>query len=58
MPHSDIDIYVEDLEAKRYWDLWRELEELANQPVDLYCQLDDPVFVEKIKKRGELIYEG
>lgn len=58
MPHSDIDIYVEDIEGKKYWDLWRDLEELANQPVDLYCQLDDPVFVEKIKNRGELIYEG
>ena len=38
--------------------MWHDLEELADHPVDLYCQFDDPVFVEKIKKRGELVYEG
>lgn len=56
-PDSDIDIYVEDLEKERFWDMWRELEECAESPVDLYCQADDPVFIEKIKQRGELIYE-
>jgi len=58
LPNSDIDLYIEDLPAERYWDLWRDLEDKADQPIDLYCQLDDPIFVEKIKKRGELIYEG
>ena len=57
-PESDIDLYVEDLESDKYWEMWRDLEELANQPVDLYYQHDDSVFVEKVKKRGELIYES
>ena len=58
LPSSDIDIYVEDLENEKYWKMWHDLEEAGNQPVDLYCQYDDPVFVEKIKQRGELIYES
>lgn len=55
---SDIDLYVEDVSAKDYWKLWRELEETAGRPVDLYCQLDDPVFVQKIRERGKLVYES
>jgi len=55
---SDIDLYVEEVTGKDYWALWRDLEETANQPIDLYCQLDDPVFVRKIKQRGKLIYES
>ena len=57
-PESDIDIYVENVSGEDYWALWRDLEETANQSVDLYCQLDDPVFVARIKERGELIYES
>jgi predicted nucleotidyltransferase len=55
---SDLDIYVEDLPPEKYWDLLRDLEEKAGQSVDLYCQRDDPAFVNKIKDRGVLIYEG
>jgi predicted nucleotidyltransferase len=55
---SDIDLYVEEVSAGDYWTLWRELEEAAQLSIDLYCQLDDPVFVKKIKKRGRLIYES
>ncbi|MBS3780285.1 MAG: nucleotidyltransferase domain-containing protein, partial [Desulfovermiculus sp.] len=55
---SDIDIYVEDIEAERYWELWKELEEHTNTRIDLYCQRDDPVFIKKIKERGVLIYEA
>jgi predicted nucleotidyltransferase len=55
---SDIDIYVEDIEAERYWELWKELEEHTNTRIDLYCQRDDPVFIKKVKERGVLIYEA
>ena len=55
---SDIDLYVEDVSAEVYWALWHDLEEGAKHSIDLYCQLDDPVFVQKIKKRGKLIYES
>jgi predicted nucleotidyltransferase len=55
---SDIDLYVEEVSGEIYWALKRELEKKANQPIDLYCQLDDRVFISKIKKRGELIYES
>ena len=58
LPHSDIDLYVEFLERHQYWNMWRDLEEMANHPVDLYCQFDDSIFVEKIKRRGELVYES
>lgn len=57
-PDSDIDLYIEDLEKVKYWRMCHDLEELAGHPVDLYCQFDDPVFIEKIKKRGELFYES
>lgn len=57
-PDSDIDLYVEKISAVDFWNLKRELEEIAECSVDLYCQLDDPVFTEKIKERGELIYES
>ena len=55
---SDIDVYVEPVTGEDYWALWRDLEEASNHSIDLYCQLDDPVFVKKIKKRGNLIYES
>ncbi|MBW2286163.1 MAG: nucleotidyltransferase domain-containing protein, partial [Deltaproteobacteria bacterium] len=49
-PGSDIDLYVEDIRPEMFWALWRDLEMRADQPVDLYCQLDDPVFVSIIKE--------
>lgn len=55
---SDIDLYVEEVSAEDYWALWRSLEEAAQHPIDLYCQLDDPVFVDKVRKRGKVIYES
>lgn len=58
LPDADIDIYVEELKNEKYWEMLHDLEELANQPIDLYCQLDDPVFIAKVKNRGELVYES
>lgn len=55
---SDIDLYVEFVDAEKYWELWRELEEYTQERIDLHCQRDDPVFVRKIKERGWLIYEA
>lgn len=55
---SDIDLYVEDIHPELYWELWKELEEQTEGPIDLYCQRDNPVFIQKIKDRGRLIYEA
>lgn len=55
---SDIDIYTEGVEPERYWDLWRELEAYTGERVDLYCDRDDPIFIQKVKERGRLLYEA
>ncbi len=54
---SDIDILVIPLENTQYWDFRHELEEAVDMPIDLYTDLDDPVLVEKIISRGEIIYD-
>lgn len=53
---SDIDLYIEEVSGEDYWKLRHELEEAAGKLIDLYCQLDDPVFVKKVKERGKLVY--
>ena len=55
--YSDVDLYVCPLEAEGYWPCLADLAETLETWVDLYTQSDDPGFVEKIKARGELIYE-
>jgi predicted nucleotidyltransferase len=54
---SDIDILVIPLKNSRYWDFRHDLEEAVDFPIDLYTDLDDPILVEKIFSRGEIIYE-
>ncbi len=54
---SDIDILAIPLQTVHYWAFRHELEEAVSLPVDLYTQEDDPVFIDKIMKRGEVIYE-
>lgn len=53
---SDIDLYVSNLPADRYWQFRRELEEAVQLPIDLYTDRDDITFVKKIKERGEKVY--
>ena len=55
---SDIDLYVESIEPEMYWELWKELEEKTDESIDLFCQRDDPIFIQKIIERGRLIYEA
>jgi predicted nucleotidyltransferase len=55
---SDIDLYVEGIAPEQYWDLWRELEECVQEPVDLYCDRDNATFTQKILERGMMIYEA
>jgi predicted nucleotidyltransferase len=55
---SDIDLYVEGLDPERFWDLWKDLENQTDEAIDLYCQRDDPLFIQKIKERGRMIYEA
>ncbi len=54
---SDLDILVMPLKNSQYWDFRYELEEAVGLPIDLYTDLDDPIFVEKITSRGETLYE-
>ena len=54
---SDIDILVMPLKNSQFWDFRFELEEAVDLPIDLYTDLDDPIFVEKIISRGEIIYD-
>jgi predicted nucleotidyltransferase len=54
---SDIDILVMPLKNSQFWDFRFELEEAVDLPIDLYTDLDDPIFVEKIISRGETIYD-
>jgi len=56
--NSDIDIYVEPLANKSYWNCRRELEDAVGAPIDLYTDSDDPLFIGKIISRGEVIYNG
>jgi predicted nucleotidyltransferase len=55
---SDIDIYVEGVEDKLYWEIRRELEGSSPYPIDVYTQSDDEQFIKKIKERGIKIYES
>jgi predicted nucleotidyltransferase len=56
--NSDIDLYVEGIPPECYWDLWRELEECAQERIDLYCERDNAAFTQKIRERGTVIYEA
>jgi predicted nucleotidyltransferase len=55
---SDIDLLVLPLAGAQYWDFKRALEEAWTYPVDLYTQDDDPIFVNKILTRGQVVYES
>lgn len=54
---SDIDILVDPLSAEHFFSFQCSLEEKLNLPVDLHTMNEDKKFVEKIFKRGEVIYE-
>ncbi len=55
--NSDIDMLVIPLLKDQYWQCQHELEQIIEFPIDLYTQDDDPKFVDKILKRGKVIYE-
>ncbi len=55
---SDIDLYIEILDNKLYWEILRDLESACSYDIDLYTQSDDPQFIKKIKERGIKIYES
>ena len=55
---SDVDLAVRGSLAGRFFDLWRELDEVTPTPVDLVA-LDDqsPTFQSHVQQFGKLIYE-
>lgn len=54
---SDVDILVDPLAAEQFFTFQCSLEEKINLPVDLHTMNEDSKFIEKILKRGEVIYE-
>ena len=55
--NSDIDLYIENIPVEEYYNVRRKLEECIKLDVDLYTQTDNNNFIEKIKNRGEVLYE-
>jgi predicted nucleotidyltransferase len=56
--NSDVDLLVMPLPPELYWAFRQALEQALERPVDIYTPDDDPHLVEKVLKRGELIYEA
>jgi len=54
---SDIDLYIENIPVEEYYNVRRKLKECIKLDVDLYTQTDNNKFIEKIKNRGEVLYE-
>ena len=55
---SDIDIAVQGVDARQYFDLWHELNEAApGWEIDLRDIGKPSDFADAVQKRGELIYE-
>lgn len=55
---SDVDLYIEGLDNRFYWEILRDLENACSYNIDLYTQADDQQFTRKIKQRGVKIYES
>jgi predicted nucleotidyltransferase len=55
---SDVDLLVMPLPPERYWAFRHALEQALERSVDIYTQDDDPRLLERVLKRGELIYEA
>lgn len=54
---SDVDILVDPLSAEQFFRFQCQLEERLNLTVDLHTMNEDRKFIEKIIKRGEVVYE-
>lgn len=54
---SDVDILVDPLPAEEFFRFHCQLEERLNLAVDLHTVSEDKKFIEKIIKRGEVVYE-
>ncbi len=54
---SDIDVLAIPIPNERFWQCLHDLREAVEFSVDLYTQVDESIFVEKIKARGEVVYD-
>lgn len=54
---SDVDILVDPLAMDQFFNFQCRLEDKLNLTVDLHTMNEDRQFIEKILKRGEVIYE-
>lgn len=55
--NSDLDLYIEELTGEDFYILKRLLEDNLNIDLDVYTQTDDQAFINKVKERGEVLYE-
>ena len=54
---SDLDVYIEEISAKEFWEIYRILNKSIDIEIDLYTQNDDPFLIKTIKNDGKIIYE-
>jgi len=54
---SDVDILVDSLSAEEFFSFQCQLEERLNLTIDLHTMSEDRRFIEKMIKRGEVVYE-
>ncbi|MDI3548438.1 MAG: uncharacterized protein PWR10_2090 [Halanaerobiales bacterium] len=55
--NSDLDLYIEEITGEDFYNIKRILEDKLEIDVDIYTQTDSQEFIDKIKERGEILYE-
>lgn len=55
--NSDLDLYIEKITGEDFYNIKRILEDKLEIDVDIYTQTDSQEFIDKIKERGEILYE-
>jgi predicted nucleotidyltransferase len=54
---SDIDLFIADLSGEEYYEAKRTLEDITRLDVDLYYQNDRVEWIERIERKGKIIYK-
>jgi predicted nucleotidyltransferase len=54
---SDIDLYLEPVKSKDFWNIKAVLENILNKDVDLLIPSDDEYIIKRAHETGEVVYE-
>jgi predicted nucleotidyltransferase len=54
---SDLDLYIEEITGEEFYIIKNLLEDSLELDVDIYTQTDSQRFIDKVKERGEILYE-